>query len=567
MITLAFLAFAFAFLGHGTPVLAQVPAAGRTCNSSTQGLPSLSMLAIQVGRLAPGESTCFGLRLQQGEFTRISVGAEVGYLRARILGPRGNQLQVTWISSFSTAAPSLPLAIEAPESGLYVIELSVPTWVAFTDAQSFRVQLTDWQSAAVRTARRQALLQDARVKWLRENARRLRSIDPNDSDFSDLEFLREVLRGTRVVFLGEGDNGGGSDVLAKTRLVKFLHERMGFDVIAFQAGIHSSTAAWRALQMETDPREAILKAVFGVLARSAEAEALIQYLAGRARTDRPLELAGFDSQFTGTAGPALVPELQAFLADRGVNSPFRDNQAVPTRVLAGTIAGQFGSGSALPSLDEQAQTVNALQATAVEIARGVPDRDGARWVQVLRSTAVQIGLALNNARGASTSDYMSGFVRQMADNLKWLVNEAYRDRKVIVWTHTLHAMRNPEATSGGRIAGYTVGQGVWEVLGSESFAIGLTSYNGRSHWVTGAHDYYQDLIPGQHPSVDFETLMDTAGHEIGFVDLRAARSRGDWLGGRFVASPLHLLPEEAEWSSALDALLFIRTQEPRTRAR
>jgi hypothetical protein len=85
--------------------------------------------------------------------------------------------------------------------------------------------------------------------------------------------------------------------------------------------------------------------------------------------------------------------------------------------------------------------------------------------------------------------------------------------------------------------------------------------------VTQPDDYYQDLIPAQHPSVDFETLMDAAGHEIGFVNLRTARARGDWLGGRFVASALYLVPEEAEWSKALDALFFIRTQEPRRRAR
>ena len=115
MTSLVILVFAFAFLGRATPALAQMPAAVRTCDSSTTGLPSLSLLAIQAGRLAPGESTCFGMKLQQGEFIRISVGAEVGYLRARILGPQRNQLQVTWISSFSTAAPSLPLVIEARE--------------------------------------------------------------------------------------------------------------------------------------------------------------------------------------------------------------------------------------------------------------------------------------------------------------------------------------------------------------------------------------------------------------------------------------------------------------------
>ncbi len=37
--------------------------------------------------------------------------------------------------------------------------------------------------------------------------------------------------------------------------------------------------------------------------------------------------------------------------------------------------------------------------------------------------------------------------------------------------------------------------------------------------------------------------MDAAGHPLAFVNLRAARARGDWLGGRFVASALYLMPE------------------------
>lgn len=537
-----------------------------TCDSP-QHVRRLSLRTIQVGRLNPGESACFGLPLERGEFVRIALSAEVGYLRGAILDPGRGQLQVTWASSFGNAAPSLPLAFEAPHAGEYAIELSVPTWVPFAQAQSFTVELTDRQSPRVRAARREALLQDRRVAWLRANAHPLRSIDPDDADFSDLSFLRDVLSDTRVVLLGEPENGGGSDVLAKTRLVRFLHEQMGFDVLAFQAGIHSSTAAWQALQTDANARDALRMSVFGLLSRSAEAEALIQYLAARARTDRPLEVTGFDAQFTGTARGTFVPHLQAFLAERNVQSPFRDDQATATRVLAGTTAGHIGGATAPPSPDEQAETVAALHATATAIERVANDSRGARWVQILRSTAVQIELVLNDARGGHGTDYLRGLVRQMADNLIWLVNHPYRGRKVIVWTHTLHAMRHPEATSAGRGLGYTVGQGLWDAIGRESFAIGLTSYDGRSHWITGADDYYQDLIPGQHGSVDFETLMVQAGHDMAFVNLRTARAQQEWPGRRFVASGLHLVAEEVEWSSVLDALLFIRTQQPRSRVR
>jgi erythromycin esterase len=557
----------FATVFSTGPAASQAQRAASLCDAPGVRLQTISLLTIHEGRLAPGESTCYELRLQQGEFARIALAAEVGYLRARVIGPQGNDVQVTWTSSFATAAPSLPLAIEAAAAGRFLVEVSVPKWVPFTNAQSFSIQLVDLQSTAVRTVRRQALDRDPRVAWLRDNAHRVRTLDPGDVDFSDLQFLTDALSGVRVVVLGEGDNGGGTDVLAKTRLVKFLHERMGFDVIAFPAGIHSSSAAWRAFQAGMNPREAMLKSVFGVLARSTQADDLMRYLAARSATGRPLELAGFDSQFTGTAGGTLVPELKAFLSKEGIRNALSDDESVPSRVLAGTIGGKFGSGSMLPSVDEQRETVAALMSTALDVERRVANREGMWWAQTLRSTAVQIGLALNNARGGvSAAEYTTGHARQMAENVKWLANTAYRDRKIIIWAHTVHAIRSSQLASRSKALPYTVGDGLSEILGDRAFAIGLTSYDGRSHVVTGADDYYQDLIPAQSALVDFETLMNAAGHSMAFVNLRTARARGDWLGGRFIARLLYLVPDDAEWSRGLDGLLFIRTQQPRTRA-
>lgn len=545
----------------------QVGAVAQGCATSTNTLPRLTSDGAQTGRLAPGESICYTIPLRQGEFARIHFSTEIGYLKARVSGPDRQQMQVTWTSAFSTAAPSLPIALEAPSSGEYLLELSVPRWVSFADTQAFRVEMRDWESAPARAARRQAVSNDHRVQWLRDNATRLRTIDPTDSDFADLAFLEDVLRDVRVVVLGESDNGGGSDVLAKTRLVRFLHERLGYDVIAFQAGIYSAAKANEALRGEPDPRVAMARAGLGLLVRSVESNYLLQYLATRARSDRPLDVTGFDSQLTGTAPGSLVAELQAFLKRRVVDSPFSDSASLESRLLAGTIRGQFRSGSTLPSVQDQARTIEALRETARAIERTITDREAVFWAQVCRSTATQIGLALNNARGADAQEFMRGLVQQLSDNLLWLVTKAHPDRKVIVWAHTLHAMRSSAGIARVASMGSTVGQGLWQAIGDKGFVIGLTSYDGRSHWVNSAEDYYQDLIPEQRPGVEFETLMKEAGHELAFVNLGTARARGTWLGGRFPSRALHLVPEDAEWSAALDALLFIRTQAPRTRVR
>src|SRR5207248_908448 len=54
---------------------------------------------------------------------------------------------------------------------------------------------------------------DPRVAWLAEHALRVRSLDPHDDDFADLEPLRKTLAGARVVMLGEQNHSDGPTFL------------------------------------------------------------------------------------------------------------------------------------------------------------------------------------------------------------------------------------------------------------------------------------------------------------------------------------------------------------------
>lgn len=66
-----------------------------------------------------------------------------------------------------------------------------------------------------------------RVRWLAENASPVRSIAPEDEDFSDLAPLAAALGDARVVMLGEATHGDGETFRAKARLVRFLHRELG----------------------------------------------------------------------------------------------------------------------------------------------------------------------------------------------------------------------------------------------------------------------------------------------------------------------------------------------------
>ena len=554
-----------AAVGAAAASSAAQPASGPACSAPPP--TQLTVLHVGSGILRPGASACFGIELERGAFVRIAVSSEAGYLRARAFRPGERAaFQTTYAWSFFA---SLPLSFEASAAGTFIIELTAVEAPQLTAPVPYRVQLADHISPAAQSIRRAEVRNDPRVAWLADNAVRIRSIEPDDEDYSDLQFLRADLQGVRVVMLGEPDHGGGSDIKAKTRLIKFLHREMGFDVLVFESGLLPTALAWQALQTEEDPRTAFLKGVFGVLGRSEQAGPLIAHLHASARSPRPLEMAGTDSQFSGTARASIVPELLAFVKRAGLKTPLSSEDDPAIRLLSGLIAGRFGpKGEPIPGAAQQAAAVAALQAASRQ-ADALGTRDGAFWAQVLRSTAVQVGLVLDNLRDPddATEAYGRGRDRQMAANLVWLANEYYRGRKIVVSAHTFHAMRDPFITDVGKRQGMTMGRGVWDALGAESFSIGLTSYGGTTHWVTQPDGVDQDLIPDQHDGPEFEELMDAAGRTVAYVNLRRARAAGAWPGGTFTANALYLMPETAVWSGALDALLFIRTQEPRRRSR
>ncbi len=140
-------------------------------------------------------------------------------------------------------------------------------------------------------------------------------IDTNDEDFSDLELLREILANVRVVQLGEQTHGDGTTFEAKVRLIKFLHRDMGYSVLAFESGLYDCAAAWKATVNGDDPQRVARRSVFGLWSQSRQVSPLWSYMASTARSQHPLELAGFDSQFTGEMSRKRLIQTAASSSD------------------------------------------------------------------------------------------------------------------------------------------------------------------------------------------------------------------------------------------------------------
>lgn len=137
----------------------------------------------------------------------------------------------------------------------------------------------------------------------------IRSINPADTNFKDLEFLAQEIGSARVVMLGEPSHGEGNVFEAKIRLLHFLQQRMGFTTLAFESGFYDLHKAQQELEAGKSAQEALANSVFPIWTGAQEFQTVLP-LIGKGG----LRVAGFDPQLTGDYSGDLVEELQAFLA-------------------------------------------------------------------------------------------------------------------------------------------------------------------------------------------------------------------------------------------------------------
>jgi erythromycin esterase len=314
---------------------------------------------------------------------------------------------------------------------------------------------------------------------------------------------------------------------------------------------------------------------------------LWDYVAANANAERPLELAGFDSQISGSASRKyLVKELGAFLNEVGINTDFL-NHGTPFRARLEDLMGfKYWRGTQIPSITEQDAYFRQLDQLEKEINEKGSDKNDPRtnsWLrrlQMLRTYPKFIWMP-RGGNEAMRWQLSAEREKQGADNMLWLANERYRGKKIIVWGATFHLLRNkgqdcanPQTISLRNLCKYnyvTMGQRVWESLGHQVYVLGFTAYGGSRGLMTDgktdedAKEWSGPLKQDQDPTIELEELFNAAGFNYAFLDLRSADKHGEWLKTPIRSRPLGNEAELRDWTQALDGMFFIREQQPNTR--
>ena len=402
---------------------------------------------------------------------------------------------------------------------------------------------------------------ERQVTWLRQHAVKVRSIDPADEDFADLEPLGEAIGDARVVLLGEASHGEGATSLAKGRLLKFLHQRKGFDVLAWEAGFYHCAKAGRALAAGEMGSGAIDK-ILPARIRVAQCRPVMEYIRATQRGARPIALVGMSWYTFGDS--ALFDDVIAFIEAADAALPTPDQRRALARLQQ--VLGDLGSHRR-PQAEVKPPEFVHLDAM-IDVLEHDPEGKFRRVHDPREIGFMRMGLEnlksfvqfwhKPSTRGGA-DDNPLGVIE--GRNVVFFAREYFPQRKIIVWAHNGHIARGTsqivELESKFKFnETIATGQRIHDALGDAVYSIMFTSHGGRSN---GWWNEPRDLPPP--PRGSLEDLLHRAGLKRAFVDLRHLPPN-HWLRDRLVAQPVSYAPMCGDWTQVYDALFFIDTMTP-----
>jgi erythromycin esterase-like protein len=128
-------------------------------------------------------------------------------------------------------------------------------------------------------------------------------------NFENFNSLKDELNGVKIVSLGEGNHYMGTTFKAKVAMIKYLHDSLDFDVIAFESGLYDCKVTNDSLQTRKSSKNLFFDGLFGVW-KCNEVEDLYDYLTENYNQEKnPLDFIGIDNQLLGNSKKFLKADF------------------------------------------------------------------------------------------------------------------------------------------------------------------------------------------------------------------------------------------------------------------
>jgi erythromycin esterase len=401
-----------------------------------------------------------------------------------------------------------------------------------------------------------ALAQEAIRSYVQQELKPLSITAGMAGDDKDLESLKSAIGNKRVVMLGEICHGDASAFQMKSRIIKYLHEQMNFNVLAFENDFFALSQGWDAFRNKGLSLDSFVRlSVYPVWSQCDGARPVFKYIEEKMSESQPLKLSGIDNQqFSAYTFRYIRKEVDSFLKASGI--PF-----VAASGYAGYIA--FINQTHKPKNESYWLSLDSAIANSgiilKELEQRYPAADGIIQIQVIKN--IRSFYKQQKYYQLHGLSFMAERDSMMAVNLEWLLTHKYPNEKIIVWAHNAHIFKNMDDDFNKRhLLPYSLGYFFTRdtMRRKETYIIGFTAYQGTCHLMTMAKP-----VPEKAPSKkSFESWCLNTGYPAAFIDLERFNTLFPGNSGKFRMKSIVGRDEASYWNRMYDGVIYFKEMVP-----
>jgi len=395
-----------------------------------------------------------------------------------------------------------------------------------------------------------------------KNLTEIKSLELSDDNSSGYDVMAQKIGEARIVLLGEQTHGHGTTFIAKTKIIKYLIENKGFDVVAFESSFYEINKIWES-DLAIEKKLSVTRTeIYPAWSASEELDLFFDFIKEANVNGKRVDLTGFDCKHDLPYGQKnYIVDFHTFLLKTKIPIVGSSEYLKFKPILETLIKLKMNfreDASSRPNQTDYRLFNDVLDSTKNQLNNIEKTEEVEFWIQEVKSLkkfaqSTWVTSKLKGAARLATRD------SAMAENLIWLAANKFRNRKIIVWAASYHIAKEKQELSFNGIDSKSI-----ELLGNmvnlrmpgQVYSLNIIGGSGTyGEWFK--QKYYKYPINITKGSLEMEFV--SMPYKYAFIDIKNLPNKDGFL----MAGTSHNAMK-ANWNKVFDGVIYIKSMSPPT---